>query len=373
MRFEFCLILLANTIVSDDTCAKKGECGDDDVADPIEDASSATKFFPFRFTSKSRYADDWDKFIGAYGTWQTALLQNKNLNCKDYEAVIFKPTAGLGDSANALSAAFMYTVNTGKMFFIDWKPWDWDVGFSGPGFPVDYKKLIKQKSICEHSKLLKLSGHITANHPLAHAKKLNKDIHFAATKFFQHFFAPSQAVLAVLAPYENIVTEKTVAIIIRTGWDDWQQFLLPDDPKKFPICLQSWRDNTNELPAGINVLVTSDREDVKREAVATLREMKFNVVALDESATHVQTPESMVKVHRTIAEFHLLSRVGYGLLTSSSLFGRTAIAELGGKELYGKFHTMSAADCDKPHKGYYRCASPKYPKFCPVDDKSHDW
>lgn len=82
MRFEFCLILLANTIVSDDTCAKKGECGDDDVADPIEDASSATKFFPFRFTSKSRYADDWDKFIGAYGTWQTALLQNKNLNCK---------------------------------------------------------------------------------------------------------------------------------------------------------------------------------------------------------------------------------------------------------------------------------------------------
>ena len=85
--------------------------------------------------------------------------------------MVFKPNAGLGDSSNALAAAFMYTVNAGKMFFIDWKPWDWNVGFSGPGFPVDFKQLTKEKRICNSRKLIQLSGHITANHPLAHAKK----------------------------------------------------------------------------------------------------------------------------------------------------------------------------------------------------------
>ena len=52
---------------------------------------------------------------------------------------------------------------------------------------------------------------------------------------------------------------------------------------------------------------------------------------------------------------------------------RTAVSELGGKSLHGKFHMLSAADCDRQHKGYYRCAEPKYPRFCPTGDKSHEW
>ena len=44
----------------------------------------------------------------------------------DYEGVVFKNAAGLGDSANALSAAFLYSVRAGKMFFVDWKPWQWE-------------------------------------------------------------------------------------------------------------------------------------------------------------------------------------------------------------------------------------------------------
>ena len=69
------------------------------------------------------------------------------------------------------------------------------------------------------------------------------------------------------------------------------------------------------------MLVTSDREDVKKRIVAKLREMDFKVVQLEDSATHVQRPESLQKVHRTIAEFHLIARTGFGLLTASSLFG----------------------------------------------------
>jgi hypothetical protein len=149
---------------------------------------------------------------------------------------------------------------------------------------------------------------------------VNKDIHFSAYHFFQKFFAPSQAVQAIIDEYATSVTEKTVAVVVRTGWDDWQRFLLDRDPLKFPLCLNGWRESGN-LPKNVNVFVTSDREDVKAETVKKLREMNFEVISLQDSATHVQTPDSELKILKTIAEFHLISRTGYGLLTSSSLFG----------------------------------------------------
>lgn len=89
----------------------------------------------------------------------------------DYQAVVFKNTAGLGDSANALSAAFMYTINAGLMFFIDWKPWAWSDAFSGPGFPVDYQALLADNQICQGRNVIHLSGHITAKHRLAMIKR----------------------------------------------------------------------------------------------------------------------------------------------------------------------------------------------------------
>ena len=32
-------------------------------------------------------------------------------------------------------------------------------------------------------------------------------------------------------------------MVIRTGWDDWQRFLVKEteDPLKFPACLEGWR------------------------------------------------------------------------------------------------------------------------------------
>lgn len=69
------------------------------------------------------------------------------------------------------------------MFFINWKPWDWSDGFSNPGFPVNYKTLTAEKKVCKggaHGNLIELSGHITANHPLAQAKK-------CMTLYFKHW------------------------------------------------------------------------------------------------------------------------------------------------------------------------------------------
>ena len=66
-----------------DTCTKKGDCEkEEDFGDSIENAAVTKKFIPFRYTSKSRYIDDFDKFIAAYGKWQSALIENPNLDCK---------------------------------------------------------------------------------------------------------------------------------------------------------------------------------------------------------------------------------------------------------------------------------------------------
>jgi len=68
---------------SDGTCDKNGDCTREnvDVNQVLESASSSAKFVPFRYTSKNRYVDDWDKFITVYGKWQKAILENTNIKC----------------------------------------------------------------------------------------------------------------------------------------------------------------------------------------------------------------------------------------------------------------------------------------------------
>ena len=67
----------------DGTCDKNGDCTREsvDVNEVLENASSSAKFVPFRYTSKNRYVDDWEKFITAYGKWQKAILDNPNIKC----------------------------------------------------------------------------------------------------------------------------------------------------------------------------------------------------------------------------------------------------------------------------------------------------
>ena len=81
------LILIGIVSANKDTCSKKGDCErEEEFGNSIERAAETKDFIPFRYTSKSRYIDDFDKFITAYGKWQTALLDNPNLNCKGRDA-----------------------------------------------------------------------------------------------------------------------------------------------------------------------------------------------------------------------------------------------------------------------------------------------
>lgn len=131
-------------------------------------------------------------------------------------------------------------------------------------------------------------------------------------------------------PIQRIIDQvklppNAIACVIRTGWDDWQHFLLKHDHHKFPACLSGWLKQlggSTDRP----ILLTSDREDVKREIKAKLEAQGLTVIMLEESATHVmQKPESELKVHKTIAEFHLISKCSHALLTASSLFGLVLI------------------------------------------------
>lgn len=93
------------------------------------------------------------------------------------------------------------------------------------------------------------------------------------------------------------------------------------DHHKFPACLTGWR-KSGKISSTASILLTSDREDVKKEIRGKLEASGFKVIMLEDSATHVmQAPESELKVHKTIAEFHLISKCSHALLTASSLFG----------------------------------------------------
>lgn len=374
------ILFISSLIISIGECSQSedGHCFADDKdcqngqQSELSDTSKTDKFVPFRFSHRSHFKDDWDSFIKTYSKWQNGLLSNSKLKCTDLQAVVFKPTAGLGDSANALSAAFLYTIRAGMMFFIDWQPWDWETGFAGPGFQVSYSKMIKEKRLCESPNLVHLDGHITASHKLAKIRKLNEDISFNAVRFFQTFFTPSDPVQKIIDSIK--LPSESIAMVIRTGWDDWQRFLVKEteDPLKFPACIEGWRSK-GTIDRDSTVFLTSDREDVKSAVETKLKQKGFKVIRLENSATHVmQNPESIEKVHKTIAEFHLISQCKYAMLTASSLFGRTAVTELGGLN-ENRIVYISASDCNKPHKGYYRCANPKYPSFCPLDNASFQW
>ena len=61
------------------------------------------------------------------------------------------------------------------------------------------------------------------------------------SRFFQTFFTPSDSVQKIIDSIK--LPTESVAMVIRTGWDDWQRFLVKEteDPLKFPACLEGWR------------------------------------------------------------------------------------------------------------------------------------
>lgn len=179
---------------------------------------------------------------------------------------------------------------------------------------------------------------------------------------------------------ESQVNIRTVALVIRTGENDYNQFLSKGDETNFVKCFQSYaKQHAQKAKRRVmfRVFVTSDSEQVKRNAVEQLRkptsgDYEIDVVTLGDSIIHVMhikkgeiRQESVLeRVRRTYAEFFLISRCQVLFLTHGSLFGRTA-AEYGRQD-ESDVHFISDSRCDgrREKYSYLECHEPKYPKIC---------
>ena len=173
-----------------------------------------------------------------------------------------------------------------------------------------------------------------------------------------------------------------VALVIRTGLAEYNQFLSPGDELNFVTCFQNFvrtekrRNRKTELK--YRVFLASDNDVVKSNVFAAMDEFKsentdvtIEILALDDSIIHIMHPgsdpnskEVYNKIRKTLAEFFMISRCKVLFLTHGSLFGRTA-AELG-RTSENSVHFISDSNCDGEREkySYLQCHTPKYPKVC---------
>eukprot|EP00918_Siedleckia_nematoides_P038792 GHVU01084393.1.p1 GENE.GHVU01084393.1~~GHVU01084393.1.p1 ORF type:complete len:265 (+),score=36.06 GHVU01084393.1:1526-2320(+) len=195
----------------------------------------------------------------------------------------------------------------------------------------------------------------------------------------------------------------TVALVIRTGKHETQNFLRDGDEFQFFYCFRQWvammrrkqvEEKVNsryDFTKGVNVILVSDCPVAKRRVRKALEGLKgegeqINVVGFSKSVIHVisntevhenttastnvtgrkrklLSEDEKTRLVKTFAEFHLIQVADFAFLTQQSLFGFIA-AEVGGIPAEQTF-LISASDCADPNRGgYVHCASPPQPPFC---------
>uniref|UniRef100_H2Z2U5 Uncharacterized protein n=1 Tax=Ciona savignyi TaxID=51511 RepID=H2Z2U5_CIOSA len=199
-KYECCngLDELGTCGAADEACGRNGDT----------DYFRSTNWEPFVYDSNLKWAE-FASIFKQYVVWHNATYYNTAIPCKEKKVVVFTPNAGLGDSLGALSSAMAHTFRTGRLFFIDWKPYNWTVGLKALPFQYDYtiakSRMINGKRlICpdtDPSSLL--SGHITSQHPLINEETVN-DLNFGYDGMMREIVQPStkvqQIVDSVISP-----------------------------------------------------------------------------------------------------------------------------------------------------------------------------
>lgn len=171
-----------------------------------------------------------------------------------------------------------------------------------------------------------------------------------------------------------------VALVLRTGIGEYNQFLSPGDEKTFVSCFnnyaKSYQKREGNKKVKFVVFVTSDNAETKRNAIEALEtnanNFNIEVVTLNDSAIHVmhmskeesKETEIREKLRKTIAEFFLIGMCDARFLTHGSLFGRVAAERGGGDERMNFFISDSNCDGKREKYSYLSCHEPKYPKIC---------
>ena len=173
---------------------------------------------------------------------------------------------------------------------------------------------------------------------------------------------------------------RKVALVIRTGNTEYNQFLSKGDEMNFVKCFQNYAKIAQKhSPKKINfvLFVTSDNASVKKKVVKELKggdnsDLSIHVFSLNDSIIHVMHVDKTKhdvksKIRKTYAEFFLIGRCQVLFLTHGSLFGRAA-AERGNID-EANVHYISDSNCDGKREkySYLQCHEPKYPPVCGFD------
>nr|XP_039251699.1 uncharacterized protein LOC120329223 [Styela clava] len=355
---------------------------------------------PFRVSTQGKWIS-FENLAEKYAAWHERALKNEEIQCSERKILVFTPNAGLGDSIGALTSAYMYAMRTSRLFFINWQPFPWTVTFSELPFFYDYQKALKLKIgstedpvLCpdQNDEASFMYGHITHEHPLV--KEADKqDYYTDYNAVTEYFMKPSTKVQEVMdtiteGPFKNQDKNQNihkVAIVMRTGIGEYNQFLSIGDEKNFITCFLNYaRKISREAPNDgkeikFVVFVTSDNTDAKQNAIDALKKeqekINIEIVTLEDSAIHVMhmtSEESKLKrvrtkLRKTVAEFFIIGMCDAKFLTHGSLFGRTAAERGGGPEQNNFFISDSHCDGKREKHSYLSCHKPKYPSVCELD------
>jgi len=201
-------------------------------------------------------------------------------------------------------------------------------------------------------------------------KKIINEIVFESNSLLRGIFKPSKQVEKIV---QNIFEKKSdfryVALVIRTGHNEYNQFLSIGDEQIFVRCFSNFLSMTSSQR--YRVFVASDNVHVKNYVISKLRgfnRSNLEVVSLSDSIIHLMhshlDDDVIKRAEKTFAEFFAISRCDVMFLTHGSLFGRTA-AEYGDVTSSNTYF-ISDSKCDDVREkySYLGCHEPKYPQIC---------
>uniref|UniRef100_F6QHR3 Uncharacterized protein n=2 Tax=Ciona intestinalis TaxID=7719 RepID=F6QHR3_CIOIN len=312
--FHFTLILCITTLIckaqnmsednDSETCGKSSNlCEQASKEKPQRSQTAVWK--PFVYESKAKWVA-FQTVFAEYVIWHRRMFLNADIPCHEKKCVVFTPNAGLGDSIGALSSAVSIALKTGRLLFINWKPYNWTVGLKALPFDYDYSAALNARNnnkplICPHHSDIaaQLSGHITADHPLIKIPTIT-DLNFAYDDKIRAIVQPSSKVQHIVdsvisSQFESSNDRKNVqlvGLVMRTGEGEYNQFLSPGDEAYFVQCFRNYAVDYQKKIAKLvkfKVFVTSDNIETKTKVVNELNnqtnngEIHVDVITLDDS------------------------------------------------------------------------------------------
>ena len=206
--------------------------------------------------------------------------------------------------------------------------------------------------------------------------------HFGGDRLSEILIQPStkvdEIIQRVTSSNQGQSNTRKVALVIRTGEGEYNQFLSKGDEFNFVKCFRNYAKSESDksMSNKYRVFVTSDNLEVKNRVIEELKTgdnggLSVDVLSLDDSIIHVMHVEEnekkqsvLNKIRKTYAEFFLIGQCDVLFLTHGSLFGRTAADR--GKATESNVYFISDSHCDGTREkySYLQCHDPKYPKVC---------